>query len=1195
MQRALEEEGFFFESTSEMIESFKLPRSERGRVKVSEAAYYRDLEAQEKAWFDDNEVALGQWETLRDRMLPKDFLMRDEAEQAEILTGLQDATARLLLEHPGLTQTVSVKDMTGARHTNVIPSERFSQYAQNSNRDRLGLLSGRVPTAAEQMTPEPLLGPVRPTPEAMIRKLKLVRDAIGIQAEERQELKLVDLANGLQAATERMARIQNLTPENAADMVDFMTKPPSEGGVKGVGPSTANLVKSIIRAPVTNPDEALKFANDWRMAQGKELIEPIKAPEKPPVFDIEAPENAEMKAEILTEMESVRSRLDAPHGEAAQFAEQSVLRYQNYPLPADSTARANQLARLRSIFLSSYQNVKAPETALGAKARKLLNYAMGAASMRPLVSYNAERIGDPTLLENYTRLVDSAAEAKYDIGVIRYKSLFDEAKVPEWELAMRPNIEDALITLVGTDPRSVGAEDSIRTAEQSLVDYTRPSEAWKLIERLSKLERRDPKTAEITKRIKDMEIPFSDKKNRYRKLFDNVVAELRGPTAVNVRMNQLHKWRRNWEKHGSAIMDLQARLAQPDLDTRERQQLRSKLQKRLSIMELASPIMTDEAGEPRSVPLETMKIASDILDTQGTQALRVHLAKSTAGTRRHYWMSEDSPDEGSFLPNVEANELVFAEGGGRASTVGVPGETRPRFTATKLARGNFSGRLFQQMMRMELRARTNPHSEAILRTLFKNRNDIDDSHFKELEQMVFNAAGRGQFAGPAEIPRAVTRWFWKFYPWDISRLIWYSSRNRFQNFAIGPSQVGAANFWKSANRISALKRNPATLHRQAHDEVFERLISERQNLVREFMMQREAAERGKIPSGEVAKIASKLEDIGSQLLPWSDTANRSEMWSISYDTAERHLTSFLKGEITQGDMEKKILMDNMPPAESILLAKLFDQGRQAGGQRLDYEPFVRHYAQLKNLFTNFAYRNIGRSGWEQWIWTRPVMGLIVWPRGAFEAFYRSGLRPIVDGYKTNNPTKVWQGMNTVGLFLFQMYLAGVGHGLLFGMKRRGEDASPAYHPLNFTGYSPQGIGLQFIMDSFSFLGRLLSADQEDLADIMEGYAETASHMLPALPTIARAYEAANDVQKAGNVRWLIERARFGTDFAEPADREEPQLIPDDWFEKLPDEFVDVVNWAEKARHILVGTETPTFTELWGAPAHLPFTEIGREE
>lgn len=950
---------------------------------------------------------------------------------------------------------------------------------------------------------------------------------------------------------------------------------------------------------------------------------------KPPAYQVTDEERAEIENAMLwKKLGRIATRgniVDDPLGRAAVDA---AIGMQTHSLPTDPEARRNQLMRLRKTAQAYYNwNKKIPNIdAPGAyglmmrlkedSQRKVRTARLGGSS-RYTVSDFATETGNLRAQQNFTELQHNKAKGGYDaknrIQAI-YSSLRKEG-LPPYDMIVFSDKLDAVKRLLFTDPQARDVEEGskrleatserkreIAQAEATATDYVDTKRARKIVavlhQRLRKLltgelagakatgtedaireakraldEYKEGKavanmsadfakylTDEDSKRLQNelrrMEIPWDSDDNRFRQLHDMLINELQGPSAVNLRIIELKQWIETWNSVRERLLALEGKSQR----TKEQQEALERLHTRLLEK---TPMTADESGKPRRVDRNEMARIAGILDTQGEAAARKAVSESTWGTRKYYWMSQPPEDMLPELFKREYTEEVKARVEGERSRIGPPSSSRSRTGMATPKTGDLMADFYRHVFQLEVASRSLEPAKELFKAV--NTNERLPKMLKQaMIRSIHNSLGVGeQIDATTKVLMDANNLFWRSYPLALSRLVWYDVRNRFQVPAVIATQFHASEI---ANTLPAFIRNMSdkdSRTRQAIRTTYKQMVSQKDAIYDEALLAQDKPLLSLYRS-RYADIYAKLDNVIRTAFTASDDGGRIPSFGFAHTLADAAVNDFLAGRITQGKLEARLNLRNMEQAEQMELMDKFY--RAQGGSRDAYEGFIREYATKRTANINFQYRTSERSGLEQDVSARPILGVYTWTRGAIELAFRQGVMKTMEGLRANDAKEVWEGMRTVGAYVLGMYATGYGLATLTGQKGRRADA-PIYHPLLSMIYNPVAPGVEWLreyFDIFNWLG-MEPIDEERTASVFEKAAkyilDKALYMMPVLNDVANWYEMINNEYGVTNTGLLLDALGI---------------------EMRRRKFTDRT-WGEKVRHVMFGTaeihKTPEKT-LW---------------
>ena len=204
---------------------------------------------------------------------------------------------------------------------------------------------------------------------------------------------------------------------------------------------------------------------------------------------------------------------------------------------------------------------------------------------------------------------------------------------------------------------------------------------------------------------------------------------------------------------------------------------------------------------------------------------------------------------------------------------------------------------------------------------------------------------------------------------------------------------------------------------------------------------------------------------------------------------------------------------------------------------------------------HFKYRTSERSGVEQYRKDRPIVGLYNWPRGQYEALYRSGVKPFVDGMRVGNMNKAYTGLLSIAGTVLGGYAARELAKTLMGKKSE----HGAYDIVEtLTGYGTGSPGLGIIQDSLDDFKNITNyARQGKIESAIGVMGNRVAFFIPLVQDVVNYYESANDKRGASAMKLLFNAMRgeieeTGYDVERSANQAWQHVLYGTW-EKPPEE------------------------------------------
>jgi len=553
-------------------------------------------------------------------------------------------------------------------------------------------------------------------------------------------------------------------------------------------------------------------------------------------------------------------------------------------------------------------------------------------------------------------------------------------------------------------------------------------------------------------------------------------------------------------EYGVAKRGKDAPLIKRGLTLQEAKDFVSKDKKAFKIMQLTSGI-------------EELVEADNIYEAYGLEGLKEHLSKKTWGTRKHYYMSSLELDDAleQFVNNV-ANPGVL----GKHTTPSARPGTKMREAHTRVNKGipkeaeTFLPDLYNHIQRAAIIADSGLDmiklSDMFLAAMPKTRDA--NSQIRTFKRFVMNAMGFDESAPIAvKTVERVNRFFWRTYPFAISRPLWYTFRNLTQNImAVG--QLNTPEVLKSIFQLSA--SGTSDMLKRHFSANFKSVISQKLPIFRHFMMM----EHDVVDKKYKRKMIRLLDTLG-QVIPFSDEVNRILLFPVVHNIAERNVSAYKDGKIDFDTLARKTSLNNLHPQEILDIQDLLRDGK--------YDEAIYEISAAKVANTHFRYRTAERAGIEQHRTARPLTGLYNWPRGLVEATYYNGVKPFVVGMQTKNYGMAFSGLMSITKLLSSMFVARELLKKILGKK----DEYGAYDTFNtIFGYSPGSAGLNLAMDIFEDFKRAHDyARDGDIDKAFYTLIDRAAYHLPLVADAINVYEATHDRRGVKMMRLLDAKLR----------------------------------------------------------------------
>jgi len=801
-----------------------------------------------------------------------------------------------------------------------------------------------------------------------------------------------------------------------------------------------------------------------------------------------------------------------------------VLDSLNYPLPLDPEER-----RKASILVDQYveQAVRAKINAENKEQRSLMHrftrIMRGFASQYHEISDISADTANPAL---YTANQRRVANHKLAVNLINNerKTLYNKTGIThatDAYIASKPKLSQAVRIVMGVDPK---------TSDQTLQELQHNAEA--MIDS-------DPKSAEIKKVI-------------------SVAREYtQGKGAVEVRMLKINEFGALWNKLESAKSELRSVSKElnrtkdsgqrSELENRmatfikERDSLERAINLKLAWFAEAAPLFPGEVPKtPKQISITDALKAWNILQDKGPDALRSYLSKEKWGTRKYYFMSQPDPSDyvndtfamaSGELPKLSETEFV--------RTVPVTGSIQRRTSLPSFREGGSPLHdLWRHFTNLRVQNDTFRDTGYMVEALNKAVNDgyISKAQARGLLLgMKTDWGGINDIHPVAQAAYAVGRPAWTAFSLILNKLGYYTARNiGYQGVPWGALATvhNAPDIMEVATRKNLLRElsDPDSNVRAFIKERWPS-ISEDQARFLEAQMMFTPGELAKYMENNknVASAVSKLWEIQSEALGFSDNIARFMTVVPSYLITQRYINRFNLGKINRAQLEHGLRLDSMPVAIRLHLYNMFSEGIRTG----NFEPFVREVAEQKTLIANYAYGTTERSAFEQDPDFRMILGMTVFPRGTIEQIYRPGIEPLIKefnnwkshGFKSEfldvgAVQSAWRNIasNVITRALSTAILGAIiGERIDYDLsKRRGKMKTVGAFNLtdSIMGYDIGGLGGSLAYNLFDAGKEVVSAmskgDEDDVKRAWKTMGDRALFFTAIIPTLKSVFEAVGD-------------------------------------------------------------------------------------
>jgi|GEM_PF-2809596 len=569
---------------------------------------------------------------------------------------------------------------------------------------------------------------------------------------------------------------------------------------------------------------------------------------------------------------------------------------------------------------------------------------------------------------------------------------------------------------------------------------------------------------------------------------------------------------------------------------------------------------------PPDATIEDMELVDQIYEASlaenpatAEEQVMKHLATQKWGTRAHYYMSDTDFENltdsmvNTLMKMVSPSENVLG-GEKQVQTVAkTPGEGKTRKSRrNKADEGPLFPRAFGHIARVKMMAMMSMRISEFASDLEDVKDNLSKRDLQSLRHMVKNAMGFGEeITGATLFFEKFNQFFWLTYPLAFNRAARYTARNLLQNAVLGPSQMNPLRFIESGLKIITEGRSES-LKKIMSDGYFAARISQKMPMFNQFMMAlSESSDAADVLNRRIAKWTK----FAATVIPFSDEINRMICFPGAYTHAETQLKNYRDGKINYKQLSNRLKIKTMHPIQQMEFHQLIDKSA--------LEETAFRFAEIVTENVHFKYRTSERSPLEQSRAARPLVGLINWPRSAFETLYRNGLKPLAIGWETKDVGRAFAGMRTC-----INYLAGFVVGEKIGEKLIGKPFKGFYYNIlnTFTSYTPGSAGFSLATQILEEAGAVVEELSKGNVDgAMSVIGNRFAYFVPLMTDIVNAYEVANDVQgatAAGVVKdWVFGHYKSGR----AAKRD--GVVK--WYNLL---------FSEKGHHLLFGTDESRSSE-----------------
>lgn len=257
---------------------------------------------------------------------------------------------------------------------------------------------------------------------------------------------------------------------------------------------------------------------------------------------------------------------------------------------------------------------------------------------------------------------------------------------------------------------------------------------------------------------------------------------------------------------------------------------------------------------------------------------------------------------------------------------------------------------------------------------------------------------------PAKLARSAKGVFWNMYFIDPFKTAAFFVRNSLQNIAYLPSQISLGEIRKSATNLIKQWKNGTIDQERSEDfqKVWNNDINQKTKIYQEAMLAYEESTPFEKTNKKLVNLALRTAEFNSSWGLSSDSSNRIMAWHVLYDASKRNMQDFSDGKISDGKMRRRLRLDTLDPSQANEIFQEIGRGNIRNAVNL--------YTSYKTENTHFRYEATLRSAAEQSQGGRAILGLVVFPRGVFNIAYKNGTLPLVEGLKTGDYNKAYEGL-----------------------------------------------------------------------------------------------------------------------------------------------------------------------------------------
>jgi len=343
----------------------------------------------------------------------------------------------------------------------------------------------------------------------------------------------------------------------------------------------------------------------------------------------------------------------------------------------------------------------------------------------------------------------------------------------------------------------------------------------------------------------------------------------------------------------------------------------------------------------------------------------------------------------------------------------------------------------------------------------------------------------------------INQLWWDGYMHQPTRVLYFGYRNLFQPVGLLPGQISLPEYAKAAARIVGRGRSKEAI--QAFQEYGQSEILQKRSMFETLMMS-DPTSRISLP------LAFRITDVGKHIIPLSDSLNRHICWWPIYELARHNIALWRAGKISTKKLHNRLQTNSMVEGERSRFVSFLEAGK-------DYEA-KKLYSKVKTQNVNFVYDRWGRSIVEHYAGDKPVVGLKVWPTGAFEAYQQQCVKPIVNGIYTKNYRMAYEGIKNFSKTIVGMEVAR--NAMMVTLGSKGIVGLEAYGAFGSMSYSPLSPGLGWTVETIALFGKAeISRRRGDSpGEFFDKFLKTTSRQLeyfyPLVDVAVEVYEKAED-------------------------------------------------------------------------------------